>query len=308
VSQDHEWRLNEKRLRTIEMQIAQKSARPHVEVARIGQLTQGTVFNCATAFRYPGKQVYGLTITARCDVAQEKYRLLNYIPVVPLEEWLIIDGLEILMGIEKKEQSGKIKNELKQNNLTPNLLISVPLDDIIETHFPSSDRKNKKTRDRLISIKNDIQDLSALDLNPELCFDWFVQNRPKLVSGLIGDLFNHKVLGYYFLERLSPSSKLDGFVCLLREVCSLPREVAEELANGLSKERWDSIPLPVRQNNLDFSVEDFAAPLFQLGSPSIEHLMQVYANLFGRIGISDPQEEEVVEIVSRLNAKRSIHV
>lgn len=290
------------------MPIAQnKNARPHVEAAKIGKITQGTVFNCAMAFRYPGKQVYGLTITARCDVAQEKYRLLNYVPVIPLEEWLLVDGLEILIGIEGKEQIGKIKNELKQNELSPNLLISVPLERIIGTHFPAqaTDKKIAKAKGRLEKIQEEMDNLSALDGSPDLCFAWFLENRPKLVGSLISDLFNHKSLGYYFLERLRPTSELEGFVCLLREVSSLPREVAEELATGLSKARWDDIPASARQNNLDFSIDDFATPLFQLGSPSIEHLMQVYSNLFGRIGISDPREEEVSEIVARLNTKGS---
>jgi hypothetical protein len=66
--------------------VQKQLSRPHVEQAIVGKITQGTIFNCAAAFRYPGKQVFGLAITARCDVAQEKYHLLNYVPVISLRD------------------------------------------------------------------------------------------------------------------------------------------------------------------------------------------------------------------------------
>ena len=227
-------------------------SRPHVEAARIGKITQGTVFNCAVAFRYPGKQVFGLTITARCDVAQEKYRLLNYVPVVPLRDWLMVDGLEILTEIERKDRNGKIRSELTQNGLSSNLMLSVSLREIIDTHFPekASEKGIIKTRKRLEKCKHEADELFALEGNPEGRFAWFLNNRSKMVSNIVSDLFNHKVLGYYFLERLSPNSVLEGFVGLLREVSSLPREVAEELANGLSKARWDEVATRVGANSL----------------------------------------------------------
>lgn len=279
-------------------------SRPHVEAARLGKLTQGTVFNCAAAFRYPGKQVYGLTITARCDVAQEKYRLLNYVPIVRLEDWFLVDGLEIFLENERKEQTGKIKNELDQNGLSPNLLLSVSLFEIINIHFPAtaSDRKTVKTRERLEKYSSEINEIAAIEADPKRCFAWLLEKRPKAVRAIVKDLFDHKVLGYYFMERLYPSSPLEGFVCLLREVTSLPREVAEELARGLSETRWQELTTDLKVSNLDFSFDDFAAPHSEIGSPSIEHLMQSYANLFGRIGIADSRTEDIDEVLERMHS------
>ena len=283
-----------------------RESRPHVEAARLGQLTQGTVFNCAAAFRYPDKQVYGLTITARCDVAQEKYRLLNYVPVVHLGDWLLVDGLEILLETERKEQTGKFKNELGQIGISPNLLLSVSLSEIIEIHFPAttSDRKTVKARERVEKYRSEIDEIATISANPRRSLSWLLENRPKSVKSIIKDLFEHKVLGYYFMERLSPSSGIEGFVCLLREVTSLPREISQELAKGLSDTRWQELTKHLKVNNLDFSIDDFAAPVSQIGSPSIEHLMQSYANLFGRIGIANPRLEEMDEIIERLHSNK----
>lgn len=280
------------------------TARPHVEAARIGLLTQGTVFNCATAFRYPKKEVFGLTITARCDVAQEKYRLLNYVPVVRLDDWLQVDGLEILLDQERKQQLGGIKSALTDADLSPNLVLSVPLSEVISVHFgaESKDRGLAKIRERLKKIASELEAVEASRANPRACLSWLTENRLKSIRQLIKGLFDHKVMGYYFLERLHPNTEVEGFVCLLREGSSLPKEIAEELANGLSTERWSELAHQGLQGRFEFLDLDLAGPVAQLGSPTIEHIMQSYANLFGRIGIADPRVEDLDLVINRLRS------
>lgn len=279
-----------------------RTTRPHVEAARIGLLTQGTIFNCATAFRYPKKEVFGLTITARCDVAQEKYRLLNYVPIVRLDDWLQVDGLEILLDQERKQQLGSIKSALIEADLSPNLMLSVPLSEILSVHFgtESRDRKVTKIRERLEKIASELEAVETSRANPSACLIWITENRLKSIRQLVKDLFDHKVMGYYFLERLYPNSEAEGFVCLLREGSTLPKEIAEELANGLLAERWSELAHQGLQGRFEFLDLDLAGPVTQLGSPTIEHVMQSYANLFGRIGIADPRAEDWDLVITRL--------
>lgn len=279
-----------------------RSARPNIEAAQIGLITQGTVFNCAKAFRYQNKEVFGLTITARCDVAQAKYRLLNYVPVVRLDDWLIVDGLEILLDQERKQQLGNIKNALIEADLSPNLMLSVSLADIIAVQFgaKNQDRKTTKIRERLKNIESELEVMEASRDNPRACLSWIIENRLKSVRQLVKDLFEHKLMGYYFLERLYPNTEVEGYVCLLREGSSLPKEIAEELANGLSVERWNELAYQGVQGQLEFLNLDLAGPVAQLGSPTIEHIMQSYANLFGRIGIADPRVEDLDSVINRL--------
>lgn len=279
-----------------------RTTRPHIESARIGFLTQGTVFNCATAFRYPKKEVFGLTITARCDVAQEKYRLLNYIPIVRLDDWIKVDGLEILLDQEEKQQLGSIKSALIEADISPNLILSVSLSEVISVNFDvdSQNRKITKIRERLKKIASELEAVETSRANPRACLSWFTKNRPKSIRQLVKDLFDHKVMGYYFLERLYPNAEAEGFVCLLREGSSLPKEIAEELANGLSAERWRKLASQGLQGQFEFLDLDLAGPITQLGSPTIEHVMQSYATLFGRIGIADPCSEEMTFVIDRL--------
>lgn len=272
-----------------------KILRPNLGYPRIGEITQGTIFNCASAFRYTNRPVHGLTITARCDVAQNKYRLLNYVPVVRLEDWLKVDGLEILVDLEKKDQQRKIENTLKNAGVSASLLRSVSLIAIIDEHFPANTTKKplRDGRKLLEGVSDDITKLNASTQDPDRCLDWLTKNRPKKVRELIARLFRHDVLGNYFLERLSIDTPVDGHVCLLREVTSLPRETVEELARGLTEARWQERYRSTGSSQLDFTHDNLAMPIYQLTSPTIEHIMQTYANLFGRIGIEDPDEKDI---------------
>ena len=106
--------------------------------------------------------------------------------------------------------------------------------------------------------------------------------------------------GYYFFERLKSENALEGYVCLLREVTSLSKDVVEGLIKGLSKNQWEEIIRAGVAQNLDFSNEEFACPISQIGSPYVEHLMQSFSNLFIRIGVSDADADDIETIVSKI--------
>lgn len=278
---------------------AQRTTRPHLESAPMGRLTQGTVFNCASAFRYPGKNVLGITITARCDVAQAKYRILNYVPAVPLSDWFQVDGLEILVEQEAATLQNTMNSLLKNAGISPSLVTSVSVPEIISKNFPQNDRKLDSAKRKLLDCHDSLCTIASLEKHPLALFDWFRKNKAPRIQETIKKLFEHKLSGYYFLERLRPGNELEGHVCLLREVTSLSKEVAEGLIKGLSKHQWEEIIRVGVAQNLDFSNEDFACPISQIGSPYVEHLMQSFSNLFIRIGVSDPDADDIETIVSK---------
>ncbi|WP_420726301.1 hypothetical protein [Hwanghaeella sp. LZ110] len=121
--------------------------RPDLKAAQIGALDQGTIFTCGYAGRYPGCVVYGLAITARCDFAQGKYRILNYVPIVKLADWLLVDGLELIKERYKKELNGRLTGALKGAGLSAALLESIRLHDIARVHFSIDEEKPRKKRE-----------------------------------------------------------------------------------------------------------------------------------------------------------------
>jgi len=46
-----------------------------------GKLEQGLIFNCGKAVNYVGCEVYGMLITARCDLTHDKIPIFHYLDI-----------------------------------------------------------------------------------------------------------------------------------------------------------------------------------------------------------------------------------
>ena len=215
-------------------------SRPNLRIPEYGNLTQGTVFSCAQAFQYEDCKIFGLAITARCDIAQGKYPVLNYLPIVRLEDWLRRDGLDILFDQEERSQSDTMKGMLKQANVSESLLLSIPLSNIADTHFPENtgnrgkNKSNNKFREhiKLVEEFSNIKETGDY----EVSYNWFKSKQPNEITKLVRRLSRHDVLGHYFLETLShEDGDAGGYVCLLRQVHTISRHIAEYLGKGLER-------------------------------------------------------------------------
>ncbi|MBR0999622.1 hypothetical protein, partial [Bradyrhizobium liaoningense] len=110
---------------------------------------------------------------------------------------------------------------------------------------------------------------------------------------ICGASSNHKLAGYYFLPKLETDGNETGFVALLREANHLPRKLARLIAGGLDatseglsdQSHWLAL--------VDFTHSDFAMPVGEITSPQVEHLLQTFSHLFGRIGLPDPERAKV---------------
>lgn len=282
--------------------------RPDLNPHPYGTLTQGSIFTCAFAEKYGGCKVHGLVITARCDIAQQKYPVLNYLPIVSLKDWLKRDGLEILIEDVRNDLLGKINSTLRQAKLSTELLRSINLGAIAETHFPQGEgsRTVQKRSERFHKLVNDInhlKELASLGDSHSLIL-WLQQNRTKRIEDLIGRLFKHQVSGYYFLERISlEKDSLGGFVALLREATSISRRISDRIGEGLEKTRYDELCKDSDRLNFGLCIpqDDIAMPIVVIGSPTVEHILQSFASLFGRIGVADPDECEMHEIIQSVS-------
>lgn len=279
--------------------------RPHLHRPPYGNITQGTVFCCATAQRYKSCEVHGLAITARCDLAQQKYPVLNYLPVVRLGDWMKRDGLDILIENEYKNQNGQLGSMLRSAKLSPSLLDSVPLEDISNTHFPVDvgSKAQKAAASKFSDLLREIESFTSLIAknNHDDLFLWFRTHRFKQVEELIKRLSKHSVLGHYLFEEIIPGEDgKDGYICLFREVSTLPRQVSEELGRGLSLNRYEDLCTSSEEAaGLVIKNNELAMPVGLVGSPTIEHVLQSFSTLFGRIGIADPQDEIIGGIINQ---------
>lgn len=265
--------------------------------AKIGNLSQGTIFTCAKAERYSEQAVHGLVITARCDIAQDKFPVLNYVPIVTLDDWLMVDGFDIIRERAERESRGKLKGFLRSQGLAESILIAQSLHDLYTYLLPTL---KKKEPDQLKAIISQV-DLSTIKFESNL--PGFFADFDHIKCAVIEELIHHKLNGYYFLPNIYINETKRGYVVLLREATFVPRIVAPLIAHGVDLPTLKASKTPNVLNCLNFSIDDFAMPISQVPSPEIEHILQSFSMMFGRIGLADPDPLLVSELRIRVPDK-----
>ncbi|WP_321791859.1 hypothetical protein [Caballeronia sp. J97] len=276
---------------------------------RMGRITQGTVFCGACAEEYPGRPAWGVVITARCDTTHEKTPIVNYLPAVTVEDWLQSHGGLLSIDREFLEVKNKYRNLLVKKQLSENLLdVHSPMQ-IAENNFPYPDdslgnraQKERKDADDARVLAARLQELSDCLVAP-------LPNREgigrilsacsKNVEAVVKELVSHRLSGYYFLPSLGTITERaseKGYVVLLREVHHIPRRTVPHLTSGVAVDDASA----AATQSLRFDCFDFAYPVAELQSPWTEHLMQMFCNLFGRIGVADADKALAAQIVSDL--------
>ena len=104
----------------------------------LGRLNQGVVFSCAQAEGYEQYKVYGLTITARCDIAQDKAEMYSYLSVVNLRAWWHVDGFRILCDRARRQQLAALRAALKQAGHSPSIADTESPSRILQVLFSGS--------------------------------------------------------------------------------------------------------------------------------------------------------------------------
>jgi hypothetical protein len=124
----------------------------------------------------------------------------------------------------------------------------------------------------------------------------------KTSDQLIKELITHRLAGYYFLQKIDVDGDDLGYVVLLREVHHMHRVLAERLARaGISFSEFQELcrQEPFHSARINIKRDETALAISTLMSPHIEHILQVFSHLFGRIGLPDAPSSYMQEICSR---------
>jgi hypothetical protein len=261
------------------------------DLPRKDEFTQGTIFSCATAENYPSHFVSGLVITARCDAAQNKAPIYNYVPVVSLTDWIVADGGQIALERAIADNANSLKNILQQAGISDTLLVSKSPREIHDAHLLQKAEQDRKWQSKstsfleLAKIRDEFR--NAIDTDNRIEKQRLLTKSTKFVDAVIRDLTGNKLLGYYLLRGVpnTHDDTVSDYVALLREIHHIPSPMAKRIARGLSKnevagEHGVACPRFVHD-------DDCSMPVARLKSPWIEHLMQSLTMVFARIGVED---------------------
>lgn len=254
---------------------------------------------------YSRCDVHGLVITARCDVANDKVHVYNYLPIVTLSDWIHREGRILLAGRLQAESLGSLRNVMRESGHSPSVLDTESLERIQKVLFESEkpERGLDKYRKRFLdSANNYTLAVRAMASSPaERLSNLIVGQSPHLKQELLKELAGYRLNGFHFLKQIDPRGTDLGFVVLLREIQALPRDIGLAVAAGFGHfefEEMCGLNASLREK-LEVPKGGFAMPIGVLTSPYVEHLMQSFGALFGRIGIADHEPSYVRDLWDR---------
>jgi hypothetical protein len=258
----------------------------------IGQIDQGSIFSGAYSVDYPDKDLYGIVITPRCDIANKKVSTIHYLPIVRFSDWCKRDLVLLVHEIVIKKFLGELRSKFSDNKLSPELvqiIDTTQLNVVLETSNINSKERTAISEKFLI-----YQQLKSINGLPST----FLKSHQKEVQMVLKEISEFKRRNFYILE--SWVDRDEAFIILLREIRSISREFASELAGGCYlKEypfkRYDDIA------HIETLTDDsFASIETVLDSPYMEHLIQTFFQNLGRIGISDYDQDIEERLFSKV--------
>ena len=224
---------------------------------------------------------------------------------MPLDEWINRDGTLILTERLYGEISNRMRNVLRTADFSTSILDSQEPDIILKTLFPIvGDKKILGARKQFEGLCQkwekirEAENLRALDAP----FFHLSAIEPTLSERVVKELAQQKLSGYYFLKSIELDGDDAGYVVLLREVHHIRREIINTLIrHGIKYSDFEEMcrTQPIHKGLLNILRDDVAMAVSVLESPHVEHMMQIFSNLFGRIGIPDISPEYTQELCQR---------
>lgn len=271
---------------------------------RPNEFEQGTLFTCGLSNSYPKIPTMGLLITARCDTAQNKASVLNYLPVVPVEAWIKKDGLAIVAKRAMANAFGSMKSTLIQAGMSPTIVDLISHDNILQDLKADAAPKIRSFAPRFEAALANCSEAKRIlvsgNLSETEIIDYLIRNE-SFYKPLIKELMTNAIADYHYIEKIDDRESSRGHVALMREIRFITAPVGRKIAQGLDQTNLsESDPeFSPSLNHLRFCTEhEFAMPISCISSPYIELILQRFTNLFSRIGVDDLPIQKLVDAQS----------
>jgi hypothetical protein len=245
-----------------------------------GGPTQGDIWSNLPSGAGANQLCNGLVITPRCDFAHSKSPVLNYLPIVSLEQHLL--SVACFPHIERTlgETRESLRSAVSALSLEGLFDLGVPIEEIrneaallrAALSQPRSKQIEKADADFEAGCKK-MKEMAALLEKPQLTFSQLqAALNKKRISAIQRDLIKNNNADTYFLPPCSGLLESPSLV-LLRHIYTCP---------------INTVDLP-RDKKAESSRSPNSQPerLLRLASPFIESLMSKFAALFTRVGTRD---------------------
>ena len=253
---------------------------------RIGQLEQGAILNGCIAEEYADQEVYGIIITPRCDISNEKVTTFHYLPLVKYRDWLRVNFWELFRNNLRKNLMGSLGGMLKGKGKSANVLQYFSIQEVLE-EFSKLFLNSKES----LSFRSIAQDLIRLNITPnqnpeEEDFLYFYLKYDKITKNILDEVKKNRRNDFYLIEGFEEDEDMSYFLVLSREIRRITYDIGLKIAKGLNSGELTEHDY-LRNDLFKKEAPIFISVVSVLDSPIIEHLIQHFNQNFNRIGITD---------------------
>lgn len=267
----------------------------------MNEYTQGTLIYGLRSQYYKNICCYGIIITARCDIAQEKVPVIHALSAMSLYDWVCTELFERASNSYlENDILGPIKQWAKDSGLDFNTLLGFGPQKVL-INLNSDASLKVKRREKLESS------ISAWEEWEGQKDDLSQKRKKVLLNGplsskkadLLSDLLTGKLANNFCFipgDALEPSRDYEqGIVVILRDIIHISLDEIKAICSY----KLDYTYLYKTENGAEITKKlnekffltkegDFSAFDGKISSPWIEYLMQNFSNTFTRIGVNTP--------------------
>jgi hypothetical protein len=228
-------------------------------------------------------------LSARCDLANLKTSKFSYLPVVKLENYISFFTVKKLLAEQRTEEITKIKNLIESEGESSDTVALYGMAASVGKLITKPKNKVKATES--------MSKISALEALQKKSWSEYKRSELSVVPEKkfkqeLKNLAENKVEGFFLIDEIvdhnNGSKSMGPHVVLLREVHHMSAEVAELLKIGCDHD--ELLRSGPQVSLLDVEAGRMSYILCNVTSPYIELIMQRFSNMFTRIGVKNPSQ------------------
>lgn len=268
------------------------------------KFTQGSIIQDIRSTKYNLIRCKGIVITARCDIAQEKISHFHCLSALSLEEWIYEVLFNKIYKNYRKSQKENLSKKLSNFHLDFDTIINYDLDNIKLILFANI-KKTKEREKILDEIKKYIDYNNWGKDDDHVPKNHFLKLHREEVKCELKNLNNSKNAKYCFIPQnayIGNGIVNDGIVVDLQDIYQIPYEYVAKI-DQLEMDYCTIKNIEERTSiNQYFYFEDekdFIIADEIIKSPEIEHLLQMFANVYSRVGVDNASQQQMEEFCDK---------
>lgn len=255
------------------------------------EVTQESIISNIRSQKYLKVSCFGIVISARCDIAQNKVDCVHVVSAVPLSIWLKTVVFQKALSVSIKKQLKIISKWAEAEQQDIEVLTDLGPEKAMENIQASVDSDLKEKAEAACSLWKKYQQYKAGEATLQETANFLNQEGKEVRTSMLSELLTGKLNNFCFVPEsayLSNENVYNGLVADFKDIIAFSAKQIKDIQRGdydylriLATPQLDKL-------NQQFYLEDREDVVqikYEIQSPWIERFMQNFAFSFIRVGV-----------------------